>query len=100
VQVRDSAGITIVENPDVLPPFGGGWAVAAEPAVVIGTAGNDADQVLYGVSGASRLSNGRIAIGDGGSQEIRFYDPEGKGRTGMGGLSGCRICRDFFWTKD
>lgn len=85
--VRDSAGVTIVENGPLadLPAC----AVDPAPTVSIGRArGEDAYQ-LYRVFGARRLSDGRIAVVNQGSQELRLYDADGRflrasGREGEG----------------
>jgi len=74
--VRDSAGVTVVENPAALArrPL---WSVAPEPLVEIGTIeGEDAYQ-LSEVGGARRLSDGRILVVNGGTQELRYFDATG-----------------------
>ncbi len=76
VAVRDSAGITIVENSGSVPT-GGGWSIAAEPELVIGTFEGDPEYQLFQVEGALRLPDGRIAIGNTGSGEIRIFDASG-----------------------
>lgn len=86
--VRDSAGITIVENPASLArqPF---WTVAPASVVEIGALeGEDAYQ-LSRVSAAVRLADGRIVIANGGTNEVRYFDPTGRhlhsvGRDGEG----------------
>jgi hypothetical protein len=86
--VRDSAGIRIVENTAPLWQEGEEWYLGAEPSVDIGGGGTDED-LLFRVEGALRLSDGRIVISNGGSNEIRFYDDRGgfvksTGRQGEG----------------
>lgn len=83
--VRDSAGITITENPGVEFPGGGGWSVAPEPEVVIGSFDGPEEEQLYRVRGAARLSDGRIALGNEGSQEIRFFNSDGSFSYSIGG---------------
>jgi hypothetical protein len=85
---RDSAGIHIVENPAALAarPL---WTVAPEPSVEIGLLEGDEAYQLSQVRGAVRLSDGRIVIANGGTQELRFYDSTGAhvvtaGREGEG----------------
>jgi len=78
---RDSAGITIVENSGPAWPAGSGWRVADSPLVDIG----DVDRVL----GPVRLSDGRLALANAGSNEVRIYDAKGallksSGRSGSG----------------
>lgn len=86
VAVRDSAGVTIVEN-DLLR-LDARCAAADEPTVVIGTTGGDPDYELYRVFGASRLSDGRIVLVNQGSQELRFYDRDGRFLQRAGGAGG------------
>lgn len=87
VEVRDSAGITIVDNAEV-PSTMLGWSVSAAPEVDIGTAeGAEADQ-LYQVTGATRLSDSRIAVANGGTGELRIYDPAGRHLGSAGGPGG------------
>jgi hypothetical protein len=87
--VRDSAGITIVENTGTGWTVGEGWAVADTPTVDIGGDERDPRYDLGQVAGAVLLSDGRIAIANGATSEIRFYDPGGghlssAGRRGSG----------------
>lgn len=65
------------------------WRVAPEPAVRIGVAEGDAGQELYRVVGSVRLDDGRIVVANGGTSELRVYDPRGRlltriGREGRG----------------
>jgi hypothetical protein len=81
--VRDSAGITIVDNPaqdsEVI------WQISSDPDVDIGGGVDD----LFRVVSPIRLSDGRIVVGNGGTSEIRYYAPDGRlikpaGRDGEG----------------
>jgi hypothetical protein len=78
---RDSAGIAIVEN------TGSAWTAGQEWKVdsVILDIGGDVDSV----SGPVRLGDGRLAIANAGTHEVRVYDPSGtqvhaSGRAGDG----------------
>jgi hypothetical protein len=73
---RDSAGIEIVEVAADAWGDGEGWRVGSEPLLVIGQ-GTRPDQELYRVRGAVRLSDGRVAVANAGTQEIRFFGPDG-----------------------
>ncbi len=78
---RDSAGISIVENTGPAWPADRGWKVADSPMIDIG----DVDHVL----GPVRLSDGRLAIANAGTNEVRVYDAAGaklksSGRAGSG----------------
>ncbi len=87
--VRDSAGVRIVQT---LWPDGADLptcAVATTPALDIGVVQGDPVYQLYRVFDALQLSDGRIAVVNQGSSELRFYDAEGRytgavGREGEG----------------
>jgi hypothetical protein len=53
------------------------WNLPAEPSFQVGADGGEAYQ-LDRVRGALRLSNGNIAVLDGGSSELRVFDRDGK----------------------
>jgi hypothetical protein len=74
--VRDSSGVAIVENPATLArrPL---WSVAAQPLVEIGTIEGEEPYQLSEVGSARRLSDGRILIANGGTQELRYFDATG-----------------------
>lgn len=74
--VRDSAGIRIVENLATAPTET--WAVADTPLADIGAASGDSLQQLFRVQDAVRLSDGRLAVANAGTGEIRFYDAGGR----------------------
>ena len=78
---RDSAGIAIVENTGPVWSAGQEWKVDS----VILDIGGDVDSV----SGPVRLGDGRLAIANAGSHEVRVYDASGaplhaSGRAGDG----------------
>lgn len=83
--VRDSAGITIVENQEGIPPDGGGWKLAASPSLVIGGLDGPDDSGLYRVRGAARLPDGRIAVANDGSLEIKLFGVDGAQLASLGG---------------
>lgn len=67
------------------------WTVGSEPTALIGTLDADEDASLYQVQDAARLSDGRIAVADGGlgRSRVSVFSPEGQhlggfGRTGDG----------------
>ena len=85
----DSAGVRIVRNESPAWKDGEGWRVGDTPSVDIGVAEGDAAYQLDGVAGAARLSDGRIVVADGGSQQLRFFSAQGRhlataGRKGGG----------------
>jgi hypothetical protein len=86
---RDSAGIAIVENSGPVWAAGAGWHVVDSPLVDIGGRTGEAPYELDQVNGPVRLSDGRIALGNGASKEIRYYNSAGEhqrssGREGSG----------------
>lgn len=86
---RDSAGVTIVESERAAWREGAGWRVEDEPSVDIGLTEGEAAYQLDRVRDAVRLSDGRIAVANGGTSEIRFFDAGGRylsatGREGEG----------------
>jgi hypothetical protein len=83
--VRDSAGVTIVENPGAEVPGGGGWTLAAQPRLAIGSLDGPEESQLFQVRGALRLPDGRIAIANEGSHEIRYYQTDGSHSHSLGG---------------
>ncbi len=85
VTVRDSADVRIVESPRSLVDRPSAWKVAPEPDVVIGATEGDSSDMLFGVSGAAQLDDGRILVVNGGTQELRFYDGRGRFLTSVGG---------------
>lgn len=80
--IRDSSGVAIVENhPSTATPV---CEVAPEPSLVIGDMNGPAEYQLFRTFGARRLSDGRIAVVNQGSQQLRFYDAEGRFLTASG----------------
>ncbi|MDE2984799.1 MAG: hypothetical protein OXU69_08840 [Gemmatimonadota bacterium] len=75
--LRDSAGVHIAENPR--PPAGSGlgWEVGPEPAVRIGSADGEDPYLFHRVWDMATLGNGRIAVADAGSEELRVFDSMG-----------------------
>lgn len=85
--VRDSAGVSIVENP--AEGSGAGWVVADTPSVDIGGGEGGTQYEFSRVVGAVRLVDGRLAVANVGTSEVRFYDAAGtfvsaSGRSGSG----------------
>jgi hypothetical protein len=83
----DSAGIAIVEHN--LTDLKQVCEVSVRPELVIGSVDGGAEYELYRVFGASELSDGRIAVVNSGSNEVRFYNQTGThlqsvGRRGRG----------------
>jgi hypothetical protein len=86
---RDSAGVSIVRN--IAPEWTAqtAWRLSPVPILEIGAQAGSVDYLLSGVRTPLKLLNGEIALVDGGSTEIRFYDARGRflrrsGRRGQG----------------
>lgn len=87
-EVRDSAGVRIVDN------HGGAWpedAVWEVGTALLDVGGHDVapEYQLYEVRGGTRLPDGSVVIADNGSHQLRFYDSSGTylksaGREGQG----------------
>ena len=84
-QVRDSAGVEIVENTRPAWGEGEGWSVGAPSLLRLGVVEGDAAQQFTGVTGAVRLGDGTVVVADGGSNEVRFFGPDGNHRGTVGG---------------
>jgi hypothetical protein len=88
-QVRDSAGVLIVESRSLPETEAGGWSLEQRPSLSIGTFEGDTIYQFYQVSGGLRLPDGRIAISDNGNLQLRLFGPDGTflrafGREGEG----------------
>jgi len=81
---RDSAGVTIVES--VVDPDAShaGWSVADQPSLSIGTLAGSPEYQFFRIAGAHRLVDGRIAVVNSGSQEVRVYSGDGQFLHGFG----------------
>lgn len=89
VTTHDSAGVMIVESTRPSWEADGEWTISAEPQLDIGVAEGAPEYQLYRASSAVRLSDGRVVIANGGTNELRFYDRDGShlmsvGRAGEG----------------
>jgi hypothetical protein len=86
---RDSAGVRIVQSERPAWKDGEGWTVGEAPSVDIGVVDGEAAYQLDRVRSAARLSDGRILVVNGGTQQLRLFAPNGKhllsvGREGGG----------------
>lgn len=88
--VRDSSGVEIAESrrpawPDDTP----GLVLSVEPVLEVGAVEGPPEEQLDQVAGVARLSDGRVAVANGATEEIRFYGADGRfllaaGRSGQG----------------
>lgn len=87
--VRDSAGVVIVESTRGAWESGDAWTISREPVLDIGQVDGSPEYQLYRAWSAVRLSDGRVVIANGGTNELRFHDASGThlasvGRSGEG----------------
>lgn len=61
------------------------WTVASAPTVAIGSLDGDLTSQFDRVTGALRLPNGTIIVGNTGSSELRFFDGQGNHLKSAGG---------------
>lgn len=85
VVVRDSADVRIIESSREHEFRSLSWRISEDPDLVIGVSEGAEEYQLFAVEGASVLSNGWIAVVNGGTQEIRFFDEEGQYIESTGG---------------
>ncbi len=83
--VRDSAGVTVVENRRPQPDMQLGWEIGAAPSLSVGGAVDDPAHDLFNVTDATRLADGAIVVADAGSGELRVFDASGVHRDSWGG---------------
>jgi len=89
VTVRDSAGVTIVENHAPAWSPDEAWRVSGSPLLEIGTPGAAAHTDFQRIDGGRMLADGRIVVADGGAGNVRMFGPDGTtlwtaGRAGDG----------------
>lgn len=75
--MRDSAGVTIVENRRPSWSAGDAWRIAPDPSHRIGRRQGRPEEEFAGVAAAVPLADGGIAVADEGSGQIRFFDDTG-----------------------
>lgn len=77
VSTRDSAGIRITVSHEPAWPAGTEWQMAPSPKLEIGAVIGRPEEELGRVSGAVRLSDGRIVLAEGQRRRLLFYDASG-----------------------
>ena len=83
-ETRDSAGIRITVNTG-FPSPADRWVVEAEPFLSIGGVSADPPAMFTVVTQATRLGDGRIAILENETSELRFFDARGEHLRTAGG---------------
>ncbi|UCC83972.1 MAG: hypothetical protein JSW46_03285 [Gemmatimonadota bacterium] len=75
---RDSAGTEIVESRAPSGDAATTWRLNGVPLLEIGLEDGPPEYQFSRVEGALRLPDGRVAVADGGSRQIRFFDADGR----------------------
>ena len=88
IDIRDSAGIRIVENSRPADDSRLSWRIGTEPSVSIGEFDGDDPYILHQTNDAVMLPDRRVVVANTGTNEIRLYDAEGVHRTTWGGSGG------------
>ncbi len=86
--VRDSTGVAIVENRGPVWTERSRWRLSEQPLLVIGENLGDPDGQLWQVRGLARMKDGRIAVLNAGSQELRLFGTSGNLVARAGGHGG------------
>lgn len=73
----DSVGVRIVAHTALPESLMEGWVVAAEPRLSIGRFDGSPEYQLFRVSGGTVLDDGRVAVMNAGTREIRVFDGRG-----------------------
>lgn len=81
--VRDSAGVVIVQN--AAPAEEARDTLGDNPAWAVGVLEGAPEYQMYEVRGATRLSDGRLAVLNSGTKEVRFYSADGEYLSASGG---------------
>ncbi|MYA63246.1 MAG: hypothetical protein F4Y21_01090, partial [Gemmatimonadetes bacterium] len=89
VAVRDSGGVTIVDNDPAAPDSRLPWRFGEQPSLSIGSVDSGEADELFRVQDATLLADGRIMIANAGSSEIKVFHTDGShsgtwGRQGEG----------------
>jgi hypothetical protein len=82
---RDSAEVHIVTNRLPGPEEPDVWTVGGEPRRTVGVPDGPEEYQLFRVAAAARLSNGDLAVVNGGTREVRLYAADGTFRMVIGG---------------
>lgn len=83
--LRDSAGVTIVENRATALDADAPWTVGAEPMLDLGTVEGEGPEAFFRVSDVHRAPDGRVFVADAGSAEVRVFSADGSHLATWGG---------------
>lgn len=78
--VTDSAGVEIVTSDSNAPA----WVAEARPMLELGAADEPGPTEFYRVRDVELLPGGGIVVANGGSEELRFFGPDGSYQGGVG----------------
>ena len=84
--VRDSVGVTIVENSGPLWERGERWRLSATPLLDLGRASGDRGDRFTRAVSSTLLSDGTVVVADGETREVRWFDSQGEQIRSAGGL--------------
>ena len=83
--VRDSAGIEIVESTAPRWSDSDAWRIESAPVLDLSASGSGPNHEFFRVRGMRRLSDGSLAVANGGSNEVRLYSADGSHIASLGG---------------
>ena len=82
---QDSAGVVVATTLGARARSPSGWVVDAEPEYQLGELDGDEPYLFTTIAGARQLADGRVAVLDRSTCELRFFDPDGVFLEGVGG---------------
>ena len=80
----DSPGVAIAESSTFPEEGAGGWSLDPTPSLSIGTLDGGSIYQCFQVTGSLRLPDGRLAISDLGTRQLRIYSADGTYQTSFG----------------
>lgn len=107
----DSAGVRVVANRTPAWDASAAPRVGAEPVLTIGVTEGDAAYEFGSVAAATRMSDGRIVVGDGQARQLKAFDDAGRFLETVGGRGSgpgeyrtifaiVRAAGDTLWVND
>ncbi len=84
--VRDSVGITLVDNPEDVWAGPETWRLSPEPVLRIGAVDGEEPYLFGQIADIIVLSDGRIVVAEGADRTLRWFDDEGRFLFQRGGL--------------
>lgn len=83
--LRDSAGVTIVENRAGAFDADAPWTVGAEPVLDLGTLEGEGPEAFFRITDLHRAPDGRVFVADAGNTEVRIFSADGSHLATWGG---------------